>query len=292
MNIIDISSWQSGMNLKTMFDKNPSLNGVIVKTTQGLSYVNPPAKDWLTWLMSNNKPFGVYHYLDVYGAEAEARHFVEASKPYIGKGILAIDYEGNTLRQGAGYLKQCLDEVYRLTGVRAFVYVSQSFIATQAFGPIVEAGYPLWLAQYADMNPVHGFKEIPWQKGSIYPWDKYWIHQYTSCGYLEGWNNNLDFNKFYGNTSDWAKLAGGSVAPEPTPAPATLKPADPVVVSEVLMGRYGIGDERIQKLTADGYDPKKVQAKINELYTIASKVRPLIADNLDYINSIIKLARG
>lgn len=291
MNVIDISSWQSGMNLKTMFDQNPSLNGVIVKTTQGLSYVNPPAKDWLSWLMQNKKPFGVYHYLDLYGAEAEARHFVEVSKPYVDKGILAIDYEGNTIRKGAGYLKQCLDEVYRLTGVKPFVYVSQSFIATQDFGPIVAAGYPLWLAQYADMNLVYGFKETPWQKGPIYPWDKYWIHQYSSCGRLTGWGDNLDFNKFYGTVSDWNKLANNKEAPFPEPQPS-LKPADPVVVSEVLMGRYGIGDERIQKLTAAGYDPSKVQAKINELYAIASKVRPLIANNLDYTNSIVKLARG
>lgn len=291
MNVIDISSWQSGMNLKTMFDQNYSLNGVIVKMTQGLSYTNPTAKDWLSWLMQNNKPFGVYHYLDLYGAEAEARHFVEISKPYIGKGILAIDYEGNTLRQGAGYLKRCLDEVYRLSGVKPFVYVSQSFIATQDFGPIVEAGYPLWLAQYADMHPVYGFKETPWQKGDTYPWQKYWIHQYSSHGRLTGWGDDLDFNKFYGTANDWNHFANDSEAPSSDPQPV-LKPADPVVVSEVLMGRYGIGEERVEKLITDGYNPESVQNKINELYAVAYKIQPLIKSNIQYSNSIMKIVKG
>ena len=85
MNIIDIASYQGGMVLKIMFDRNPSLDGVIVKLTQGTSFVTPQAKDWLDWLVSNNKPFGLYHYLDLYGAEAEAQHFAAKAKPYIGK---------------------------------------------------------------------------------------------------------------------------------------------------------------------------------------------------------------
>lgn len=290
MNIIDIASWQSGMDLESVFNKNPTLDGVIVKITQGTGYVNPPAKNWLSWLVDHKKPFGVYHYLDLYGAEAEAKHFVELADPYIGKAILAIDYEGNTVRKGTTYLKQCLDEVYRLTGVKPFVYVSQSFISSQDFSSIVNDGYPLWLAQYADSNITHGFIDKPWQKGSVFPWNKYLMHQYTSCGRLVGWDNNLDFDKFYGTQDDWISLAKGSKGQPSDPKPS-LKPVDPLVVSEVLMGRYGIGDERIQKLISSGYDPESVQAKINELYIVASKVSPLISSNLPYINSIVKIAK-
>lgn len=285
MNFIDISSWQSGMNLRTMFDNNPSLDGVIVKVSQGTSYVNPPSGEWLTWLVRNNKPLGMYHYLDLYGAEAEARHFVDVARPYIGKGILSIDYEGNTVRKGTGYLKQCLDEVYRLTGVKAYVYVSQSFIASQDFGPIAEAGYPLWLAQYADMNPVYGFIDHPWQKGSFSPFPVINMHQYTSCGRLKGWNDNLDFDLFYGSVEDWGSLPSDDSQYEP------VKRVNTTVVLDVISGKYGIGNERVRRLAEDGYNPVEVQSKINELYGIAQSCKKYLSGNEDYMNAIVRIVR-
>ena len=46
MNLIDIASWQQGLDLKSAFTLNPALDGVIVKVSQGTGYVNPPAKAW------------------------------------------------------------------------------------------------------------------------------------------------------------------------------------------------------------------------------------------------------
>ena len=85
MNLIDISSWQQGISLPELFERNGELDGVIVKLTQGTNYVNPPAKDWLAWLMGSGRSFGIYHYLDLYGARAEAEHFVQTARTYIGK---------------------------------------------------------------------------------------------------------------------------------------------------------------------------------------------------------------
>lgn len=295
MNFIDIASWQHGLDLSAVYRQNPNLDGVIVKVSQHTKYVNPDAKAWLDWLLANGKPAGTYHYLDLYGAEAEAQHYVESVKPWLGSVALAIDYEGNTVRKGAAYLKACLDEVYRLTGVKPFVYVSQSFIATGGFKDIASAGYPLWLAQYADKNTVNGFLEKPWQKGSVSPWAKISMQQYTECGRLSGWKDNLDFDKFFGTAADWAALYGGSAQPEPAPAPAPapakLKGPDPVVVNEIISNKFGVGAAREKKLREAGYDPQKCQAKVNELYGVAAKIKPLLAGNMDYINSIIKIVR-
>ena len=288
MNLIDIASWQTGMDLNTMFQKNPALDGIIVKLTQGITYVNPPAADWLRWLSDNGKPFGVYHYLDIYGAEAEAEHFAKNAKPYIGKAVLAIDYEGNTLQKGTGYLKACLDKVYELTGVKPLVYCSQSVTQSQNFSAIAAAGYQLWMAQYADMNTVNGFVESPWHKGSVEPFSGYVMHQYTSCGRLDGWSGNLDFDLFNGSAQDWYALAGKKEkepepAPAPTPTPTpTKKKVDPKVVMDVLDNKYGIRTERVRKLKAAGYDPDEVQKKINELYNIANKVKGTVSGNLRY----------
>lgn len=282
MNFIDISSWQAGLDLSGIFAANPALSGVIVKLTQGTGYVNPEAKGWLDWLRANGKPFGTYHYLDGSGAEREARHYAEALKAYPG-GVPALDYEDVALAQGTPYVKACLDEVYRLTGVKPLVYCSQSVTQAQPFSRIAEAGYKLWVAQYADMNPVHSFVDKPWHSGSVAPFDGFVMQQYTSCGRLSGWGGNLDFNKFFGTAADWQALAGNA---EPLPE---LKGPDPEVIADVLAGKYSIGAERVAKLIEAGYNPESVQAKVNELYAIAQSCKKYVAGNDDYLGSIAKI---
>lgn len=295
MNLIDIASYQGGMNLNTMFQKNPALGGVIVKISEGTYYTNPDAKAWLDWLVANGKPAGTYHYLAKNGAEAEARFYVDHVKPWLGKVALAIDYEEGTLAMGTGYLKACLDEVYRLTGVKPMVYCSQNqTLEAQDFSAIAAAGYPLWVAQYADHNPVRAFIDNPWHTGTSAPFPKYTVRQYTDSGYLVGWDKNLDFDLFYGDAADWAALCGGSAQPEPKPAPAPqkLKGPDETVISEVLHGKYGNGAERTARLNAAGYDAEAVQRKVNELYGIALSCKKKLAGNEAYLNSICYIVRA
>ena len=294
MNLIDIASYQGGMKLDTMFKKNPTLGGVIVKISEGTYYANPDAKAWLDWLIANGKPAGTYHYLAKNGAEAEARYYVDHVKPWLGKVALAIDYEEGTLAMGTGYLKTCLDEVFSLTGVKPLVYCSQiQTLEAQDFRAIAAAGYPLWVAQYADHNPVRGFLENPWHTGTSAPFDKYTMRQYTSEGFLAGWDSHLDFDLFYGDASDWAALYGGSApAPAPSPTPQKLKGPDPIVISEILHGGYGTGQTRVAKLTAAGYDAEAVQKKVNELYALALTLKKKIAGNDQYLDSIIQIMRA
>ena len=286
MNLIDIASWQKGLDLADLYNRNPDLDGVIVKVSQGTTYVNPCAKEWLNWLTLSRKCTGTYHYLDYYDAEKEARHYVDSVKPWLGKVMLAIDYEGAALSRGTVYLKACLDEVTRLTGIRPLVYCSQSVTQSQDFSAIAAAGYRLWLAQYADYQTVSGFIGTPWQKGSVAPFDGYAIHQYTSRGWLKGWDHDLDFDLFRGTKEDWRLLCGDDSGGHVPGAVQVLWGPSPTVVDEVLANRYGTGAGRGEKLRAAGYDPYRVQEKINELYGIALNIGPLIAGNREYIHSI------
>lgn len=294
MNYVDISSWQYGLSLDTLFGANPSLDGVIVKSSGGVSYVQTTCDAWVQWLIKNRKPWGFYHYLDDDGRKSsgaeEARFFVSQTRNYFGLGLPFADYEADAKQMGTGYLKEFLDTVYELTGVKAGVYCSLSVVQSQDFSAIAAAGYPLWVAQYPDYNPVYGFVDNPWQKGSYAPFARYIAHQYTSRGRLNGWGGNLDFDKVTVTAEEWEALAAGREEPQPGP-PAELKGPDPAVVSDLLDGRYGIGEERVRKLREAGYDPDKVQAKINELYGIAAKIRPLIEGNLSYLDSIIRIVR-
>lgn len=292
MNLIDIASWQHGIDLSTLFKTNP-LDGVVVKATQGTQYVNPDFAGWVKWLSDHDKPFGFYHYCDGADAEKEAEHFYNTVKPYVGKGIPVADYEGQALLKGTAWLKRFLDRFRDLSGVNAMIYCSLSVIHEQDFSALTD--HPLWVAQYADMNTVYGFLDKPWQSGSISPFVSYAMHQYTSCGRLNGWGGNLDFDKFYGSYALWLELARGeaSTEPKPTPKPTPLyKPVDPSIVLAVLKNEYGIGRERIVKLREAGYDPAAVQTKINQLYLIAGKVKNDIGDNMSYLNSILWIARS
>ena len=223
MNFVDISSWQKGLDLSTLFRDNP-LDGVIVKTTGGVSYVQPTADPWIQWLHKNGKMWGFYHYLDDDGQHAsgamEARYFVDNTRSYFGLGVPFVDYEAQALNRGTKYLLEFLSTVYALTNVRCGVYTSLSVVQSQDFSQIAKDGYPLWVAQYASMDIVIGFQENPWQRGSVSPFPKYWMHQYSGNGRLQGYSGAIDLDKFYGTEEDWRRLAGKG-EPTPTPAPAS-----------------------------------------------------------------------
>jgi len=286
MNFIDIASWQKGINLSDVFSMNP-LDGVVVKATEGTAYTNPRFKEWADWLTLNGKPLGLYHFLAGGNAESEAAFFVQTVRPYIGYSALIADYESDALKKGTVYLKNFLDTVLELTGVRPLVYCSLSVVQSQDFNAIAAAGYKLWVAQYASMDVVNGFQEHPWQKGSVAPFNGYVMHQYTGNGRLKGYSGDLDLDLFNGSYAAWCELAGAGEQP---PAPA-LKPADPAVVADVLANRYGYGEDRKRQLTEAGYDYKSVQDMVNTLYGVALSVRKDLLPYDEYINSIVKIVR-
>lgn len=300
MNLIDISSWQHNIDLKQVFQLNPELSGIIVKATQGVSYTNADFLGWMQWLDKQGKLMGMYHYCDGGSAEREADHFYSAVRDYIGKAIPVVDYEGDALSRGTGWLKTFIDKFRELSGVSCMIYCSLSVVQEQDFSQLTNC--PLWIAQYADMAVVYGFLDKPWQKGSVAPFGKYWMHQYTGNGRLNGYANALDLDKFYGTAEDWRNLCARGSAPTPTPKPTPeptpstkLKPADPSIVLRVLQNKnneIGIGGERVRNLRELGYDPDSVQAKINKLYLIANNVKRDIGSEMSYLNSILWIARS
>ena len=290
MNIIDIASWQAGIDLKAMFDTNP-LDGVIVKATQGTGYINTEYDAWVKWLLEHDKPFGVYHFANGQDAQAEARHFYNVTQPVVGKAIPILDYEADALKCGTAWVKKFVDKYRELSGVTCMIYCSLSVVQEQDWSKLTEC--PLWVAQYADGNPVYGFLDKPWQRGSVSPFPKYWMHQYTSNGRLNSWGGRLDLDKFYGSVEDWNGLCGKSPTPTPAPTPTpTYKPVDSTIILRVLKNEFGTGTERVMKLREAGYDPAAVQRKINQLYSIAGKVKQDIGSEMDYINAILWIARS
>ena len=217
LNGVDISSNNSVDVTKIPYDF------CIVKATQGTTYVNPDFYK-IDTVLSRGKLAGCYHYVGGGGAAAEAKFFYNKVKPYIGKAIMAIDWESvqNSAWNNVSYLKALMDEFYKLSGVKPFLYTSKYVVPLVA--NVGSAGYPLWCAQYASNNTVYGYQSDPWSDGgSFSTFGKAIIHQYTGAGRLTGYNSNLDLNIFYGTAADWKKYAQKSSSSKTTTKNTTTK---------------------------------------------------------------------
>ncbi len=223
LNGIDISNWQAGINLSAV-----PADFVIVKATQGTTYVSPEADTQYQGAKSAGRLLGVYHFATGDGAVEEAKFFLSNVQGYLGEAVLFLDWEDAVVTQGVGYAKDFLDYVYQQTGIRPLIYMSKSVTSSYDWSS-VSANYGLWVAQYADSNPT-GYQDDPWTDAKGYgSWSAPAIFQYASTGRLSGYSGNLDLDKFYGDAKAWQAYAKSDhVAPEPKPTPEPPK-STPIV---------------------------------------------------------------
>ena len=253
---IDVASYQTGIN----FSQVPC-DFVIIKATEGTSYVNPACNSQYDSAKSAGKLLGLYHYVKGNGALAEANFFIDSIKNYVGSAILCIDWEagGNVAWGNMAYLRQLCQQVIARTGVRPLIYVQASAYAPVS-GVAKELNCGLWVAQYANMS-ANGYQAHPWNEGKY----SCAIRQYSSTGRLPGWGGSLDLNIAYMDRGAWQKYANPSGAPAPAPAPAPVDPlagkSDYDLASEVIAGRFGDGENRKRVL---GGRYAAVQAIVNQ----------------------------
>ena len=208
MNGIDISRWNNIDLSKVECDF------VIVKATQGTSFVSPTFTKQIEQAMSLGKYLGVYHYAGGGGAIPEAKHFLKTAKEYIGKAILVLDWEWdqNPNFNMPSYAVAWLNYVKEQTGITPFIYMSKS--VCRQFAKQWDASYPLWCAQYKNQQPT-GYQDDPWTDNKGFgAWDGCKILQYSSKGQLSGYSGNLDLDKSYMNSAEWLKWASGDLIPE------------------------------------------------------------------------------
>lgn len=200
MNGIDISRWQS-IDLSLV-----PCEFVIVKATQGTSFVSPPFLSQIRQAESLGKLLGVYHYAGGGGAIPEAKHFLTTVHDFIGKAILVLDWEGeqNPNFGNYEYAEAFLRYVQQETDIVPFIYMSKSVCRQYPW----DASFPLWCAQYKNQNPT-GYQEAPWTDSKGFgPWKSCKILQYSSKGRLEGYSGNLDLDKSYMSREEWLMYAG------------------------------------------------------------------------------------
>lgn len=249
MNGIDISSHNTGIDTATI----PS-DFVIVKATQGFSYVNPDFERAMNQALGH-KLLGVYHYIGGQGAKGEMDNFIKHWGEYKENAIACLDWEGyqNLAWGNEDYLRQCIEYFIEKTGVFPFVYASLS-----SFPHALCEKYscPKWIAQYANDKET-GYQPTPWNEGKY----SCAIRQYTSNGKLSGWAGRLDLNKAYISAETW-KSYYATGKPVPVTPATPENPSDDCITQiarRVINGDYGNGQDRKNRIY------NAIQGRVNQI---------------------------
>ena len=223
LNGCDVASYQASIEPANM----TTTDFVIVKMTQGTWYVNPYADIQYSKAKKAGKLLAAYHYGEGGDPVKEARFFVSKLGNRVGECMLALDWEGksnskfNTAQEVEWVLKFA-NEVYRLTGVHIFVYMSKSVTRRRNWSDVAK-DVRLWCAQYANNNPTN-YQDTPWTDSNGWgAWAKDTIRQYSSHGRVRGYDGNLDINKAYMSQAEWV-AAGKGKKVEETPVVTPDKP--------------------------------------------------------------------
>lgn len=244
LNGIDIASYQSRINPAML----STTDFVIVKFTQGVSYLNPHADRQYSTSKSAGKLLGAYHYAEGKDAKAEAGHFVRSLGSRVRECVLALDWEGNQngkfgSGQDVSWCKTWLDEVYRLTGVRALIYMSKSVCRKYDWSPVAQ-NYSLWCAQYRS-NSATDYQSNPWTDDKGFgAWKTDTIRQYSSHGRIAGYDANIDIDRAYMSADQWRAMAAGKVQAAEDPISVVLSIAQAEVgTHEGANNKTKYGDE-------------------------------------------------
>lgn len=252
---IDISNWQSGIDVVKVVE-NGGLSAVVVKSTEGVGFVDKSCDGFVSQLRANGIRFGFYHFARNGSARAEAEFFRDNTRGYEKAGIPILDWESG---QSVDWVNEFVERYHELTGVWPWVYGN----AWRFNKGTVNTNCGRWIAGYPNGGITdidYGVNnDIPYKvdNGLVCAW------QFSSSVRINGYVGSLDGDVFYGDTAAWDKYAGGSPsAPSPAPAPSAPSGSTLDLAAGVMRGEYGTGDGRKQAL---GSRYNEVQDFINHI---------------------------
>lgn len=205
VNFIDISSYQADLSLVAVSN---SIQGVIVKATEGTSYVNPYCDRHYQQAKSANLLRGFYHFAGSSDPLAEAAFFYRNVQGYLHDGIPVLDWEGN---QTVDWVNSFVRQFHNLTGIWPWIYANPWRFNQGG----VEQNCARWVASYPEVSHPTFAQAASWKcpnaDGNVVAW------QFCSDGRLSGYNANLDCSVYYGDRESWLRYAdsnslGGSIA--------------------------------------------------------------------------------
>lgn len=221
--MIDVSSWQTGINVTTT-----GAQIVVAKATEGVTYVNPDCDRVVQQTLAAGQGVGVYHFANTANSpQAEAEWFNRNTAGYIGKGIVPIlDWEPSQ-PWNVEWAAQWVDAVRARWNTIPIIYMNQSTENTYNWSPLVERNVGLWIAAYTlGYTPIYGFNP-PSTQPTLYHWSFAVAWQYTSSGHVNGYNGPLDLSVVYGDLETWYAYAGSRPDGTTTPQQPSTQPSEP-----------------------------------------------------------------
>lgn len=211
---IDIASHEKDIDLSKL-----EIDFVIVKATEGATYLNPYFHKKMKQGIKLGLCVGFYHYGRNNDAIKEADWLLANTADYRGIAIPVLDWEED---QSVSWVNKFVRRYHEKTGVWPWIYANPWRFNQGG----VEKEADRWIAQYPNvLHPDLSYDpgNIPDTDGLVACW------QYASDGRISGYAGNLDLNHFYGSKDQWYKYAKSdpnAVAPgsdSTAPAHSTLE---------------------------------------------------------------------
>jgi lysozyme len=219
--VIDLSHHNSTPNWSTI--KSAGVTGVILKATQGVSYVDDTYVTRWHDALSAGLCVSSYHFLEAGNIEDQMAHFLDTADPLTGE-RLCLDYED--------YNGQCptIDELCdavaylwsKRPDVQITIYSGHAIKAALGDNLRYDAldNTSLWIAQYTSASSPTWPKQ-QWKTWSLWQW--------TDCETVPGISAPVDGNRWNGSTEALVKWMSPAKTPQPAPAP------EPEDIPEVLL---------------------------------------------------------
>ena len=195
---IDVSRYQGNINWKEV--KEMEINGVkigfaFIKATEGEKNRDPQFKRNWRHARSQNMPKGAYHfYIPGVNPERQANNFIKNVS--LQKGdlppVLDIEISRNvSVTQMQKDVKRWLAIVEKNYGIKPIIYTNISFYETYFHSGF--ESYPIWIAHY--LQPLQPRTNRNWI---------FWQH--SEKGRVNGIRGMVDFNVFYGDSTDFKTI--------------------------------------------------------------------------------------
>lgn len=206
--ILDVSSYQAGIDFAAVKARNPEIVGVIIKATEGpWPGTNPDFDRQYASAKNAGLTVGFYHF-DHMSVDpvAQANMYLQRVAGKTAELGHWLDFEGNDI--GASNAAVEAHILAWLNRVKA-VYPGKAGVYTGAYFPWSQAinltGHPLWLAAYT-ANP-------PWTPDTLGRPLLFWqfTDRYSTA------HGAIDGSVFLGTDDHWNAMTGQAPAPAPTP---------------------------------------------------------------------------
>lgn len=228
ISFIDISNWQAG------FDPAAApVDGVVVKATEGLNYVDPYCDNFYQSAKAACKLLGFYHFAGSGDPLAEAAFFYQNTKGYLHEAIPILDWEGD---QSVEWVNKFVSKFNNISGgIWPWIYANPWRFNQGG----VESNCARWIASYPNVtaptfDDAQGW-DCPEADGNVVAW------QFCSDGPVNGWN--VDCSLYYGDTASWNKYAGRE---EPSPACPGINRSDIDTPGYYLTGAITLANDDIK----------------------------------------------